>query len=330
MQKKLSLFFVFILIISILASCDAPLISGGTNEVNYYVDGQLYATQKVISGTYANSIQAPKKDNQIFVGWYIDPNYTVEFDFSTNILLDVNLYAYYVIDAISATELMTNTIMKSVVTIMNKSYNTGMGGLIETESLTAQGSGVVIDISGGYCYVLTNAHVVAKADGYSAQALTVEDAWGNEFSAKIYQNPNSKNPATDNSYDLALICFKHNTANVDEDELLAEINLNDDPKAKSYVVSLGTPNGQKNAITYGSVLTYTKLAESEDENISDISFDIIVHNATIHPGSSGGPLLNTSGELVGLNFAGRQSDGIGCAIPVSRIREFLNVYVYLR
>ena len=330
MHKKLSLFLVIVLVLTLLTGCIFPSITSSTNTVSYYVDGQLYKTQTVVSGTCANSIKAPDRNNQIFVGWYIDPNYTVEFDFSTNILLDINLYAYYTIDAIAATELMTSTIMKSVVTVINKSYNTGMGGLVETESLTAQGSGVVIDISGGYCYVLTNAHVVATADGYSAQALTVEDAWGNEFSARIYQNPNSKNPAVDDGYDLALICFKYNSANTDEDELLVEIELNDDPKVNSYVVSLGTPNGQKNAITYGNVIVYTKLNESDDEDMASTDFDIIVHNAVIYPGSSGGPLLNTSGNLVGLNFAGRQSDGIGCAIPVSKIREFLNIYVYLR
>ena len=57
-------------------------------------------------------------------------------------------------------------------------------------------------------------------------------------------------------------------------------------------------------------------------------FDIIIHNALIDHGSSGGPLLNASGKLVGLNFAGFESNHHGCAVPMSKINEFLNTYVY--
>ena len=327
MHKKLSLFLVIILVFALLTGCFS--LPTSTNTVNYYIDGQLYETRTVFSGSCTQSIPAPKIENQIFVGWFLDPEYTVEFDFSNKILIDINLYAYYTIDAVETTKLMTNKVMKSVVTIQSKSYNTGFGGLVETNSITAQGSGVVIDVSGGYCYVLTNAHVVSKETGYSDQSIIVEDAWGNEFSARIYQNPNSKNPAVDDSYDLALICFKYNSANTDEDELLAEIELATDPAAKSYVVSLGSPLGQKNAITYGSVYGYTKLNQSEAENSANVDFEIIVHSAVINHGSSGGPLVDPHGRLVGLNFAGSESLTYGCAIPMSKINEFLDIYVYV-
>ncbi len=328
MQKRISLFLVFILIITLLTGCF--FLPTSTNTVKYYVDGQLYETRTVASGACAKSIPAPKRENQIFVGWFIDPDHTVEFDFSTKILLDVNLYAYYAIDAIETTELMTKTIMKSVVTVENKCYNTGLGGLVEMESVTAQGSGVVIDVSGGYCYVLTNAHVVEKEDGYSEQTITIEDAWGNKFPATLYQHPNSSKPAIDHNYDLALVCFKYNPDAANEDEKLAEIVTGTDPAINSYVVSIGSPLGQKNAITYGSVYFYTKLNQTDKEGMANVNFEVIVHSAVINHGSSGGPLLSTSGKLVGLNFAGLESDGTGCAIPASKITEFLNIYVYLK
>ena len=330
MHKKLSLFLVIILALTLLTGCIFPSIISSTSTVNYYVDGRLYKTQTVVSGTCANSIKAPDRNNQIFVGWFLDPNHTVEFDFSTKIYMDTNLYAYYTIDAISTTELMTKTIMKSVVTVENKCFNTGLGGLVEMESVTAQGSGVVIDVSGGYCYVLTNAHVVEKEDGYSEQMITIEDAWGNKFPATLYQHPNSQKPAIDHNYDLALVCFKYNPNAADEDEKLVEIVTVTDPAINSYVVSIGSPLGQKNAITYGSVYFYTKLNQTDKDGMANVNFEIIVHSAVINHGSSGGPLLSTSGKLVGLNFAGLETDGTGCAISVSKINEFLKLYVYLK
>ena len=110
--------------------------------------------------------------------------------------------------------------------------------------------------------------------------------------------------------------------------LLGVVVVGEDVDVGDYVVSLGSPNAQKNSITYGKVLSYQELAPSEDGSSANISFDIIIHNALIDHGSSGGPLLNASGKLVGLNFAGFESNHHGCAVPMSKINEFLNTYVY--
>ena len=131
----------------------------------------------------------------------------------------------------------------------------------------------------------------------------------------------------DPSYDLALICFKYDQT---EAPKLAEIEIGYDPQIKDYVVALGSPLGQKNAITYGKVLNYQKLNAAGGEEIDEVTFDIIYHNALLDHGSSGGPLLDTSGKLVGLNFAGFENNHYGCAIPLSKITEFLGKYVYVK
>jgi S1-C subfamily serine protease len=131
--------------------------------------------------------------------------------------------------------------------------------------------------------------------------------------------------AMDKSYDLAIMYFKYNPS---EEIILDEISIADDPDVRDYAVSQGSPNAQKNNITYGTVLSNPVLAPSEDGSSANVSFDIIIHNALIDHGSSGGPLLNASGKLVGLNFAGFESNHHGCAVPMSKINEFLNTYVY--
>ena len=71
---------------------------------------------------------------------------------------------------------------------------------------------------------------------------------------------------------------------------------------------------------------YQKVNTEENDAMD---FEAIVHSAIINHGSSGGPLVDPYGRLVGLNFAGSESLTYGCAIPISKINEFLDIYVYV-
>lgn len=325
MKRVVSLTLIFIMIATLICSCSFLPEEIITCNVNFYVDGELYTSKTGVIGQAISQPKAPQKENQIFLGWFVNNALVYEYDFSTILIGDLDLHAKFVFDGVSITNMLTTETMKSLVTVVNKSYNTAMGGLIETASSTAQGSGVVVDISGGYCYVLTNYHVIATSEGYDKQTITVEDPWGNKFEANIYKNSKASSYAMDESYDLALIYFKYQP---ESDVKLEEIAFaNDDPKVGEYAISLGAPNGQQNSITYGEILSYTKL---NNENKSEkVKFDIIYHSALIYHGSSGGPLLDISGKLIGLNFAGFENSHYGCAIPLSKIIEFMGKYVYL-
>lgn len=325
MKRTIALSLLFVMIAS-MVSCSLLPEDLTLCTVNFYVDGELYDTKTGFMGKTVGMPKNPSKENQIFVGWYVHGILIYEYDFSSTLITDLDLHASFVLDAEALTNMLTTSTMKSVVTVHNKCYNTTMGGLVELNSLTSQGSGVVVDISDGYCYVLTNAHVVSSSEDYSKQSITVEDPWGNEYEAQIYVNPSLNVQAMDTSYDIALIYFKYELA---EEPTLSEIELAEDPKVGDYVVSLGSPRNQKNAISYGETLAYKVMPESEDA-LADIKFEIILHDATIDHGSSGGPLLNASGKLIGLNFAGYSEYGYGCAIPVSRITEFMYQYVYAK
>lgn len=327
MKKVLSIFLIFVIIITLLTGCFGVSGDIGVNNVNFYVGDELYASKSVSFGSTVSMPTSPEKGNRIFVGWYTGGVFSSEFDFSTPIYTDLNLYAYFTLDAAKITNMITNEVMKSVVTIKNKSYNTTMGGWVETDFYTSQGSGVVIDISGGWCYVLTNCHVVTKENGFEKQTITVEDAWGETYEAQIYKNANKTELAMSEEYDLALVCFKYAPASAN---VLAEISIAEDVKIGEDVISLGTPEGQKNAITCGNAISYQKINTEDGDEISKITFDVLIHNATIKHGSSGGPLLNSEGKLVGLNFAGFNDGTYGCAIPMSKINEFLDEFVYVK
>ena len=325
MQRRISLLLIFAMLCALLSGCSFT-VKDGLN-VEFYVGDELYATSSVSMGKSVASHKAPDFDNLIFIGWFYDKACTIEHDFSLPVLVDLKLYAGYTIDAVAVSDMVNNTLIKSIVTVQNKSYNVGYAGVVETSATISAGSGVVIDISGGYCYVLTNCHVAKKEEGYAKLDLTVEDAWGNKFEAQVYQSSKSDHPAISEDYDLALICFKYTPPK--ETQTLVEIGVANDPLVNDYVIALGTPGGIKNTSSLGKVISYSKI-DLEESDDSNVRFDIIVHDANINHGSSGGPLLNINGELVGINYAGYGNGEFGCAIPMSRVNSFLDTYVYVK
>jgi len=153
------------------------------------------------------------------------------------------------------------------------------------------GSGFIIDRQG---YIVTNNHVIEGAD-----EIKVRLANEKEFDAEIVgRDPNT---------DLALIRIK-GASN------LTPLNLGDSDKLTvgSWVVAMGSPFGLEQTVTAGIVSAKGRVIGSGPYD------DFIQTDASINPGNSGGPLLNMSGEVVGINTAiVAQGQGIGFAIPVN-------------
>ena len=325
MKRIISLFIIFATLSILICSCSLLPEEIGTCQVNFYVDGQLYDTKTVVYGQNVKMPDTPNKQNEIFVSWCQDQLGEYPFDFSKKVTYNMDLYAHFTIDAVSMTNMITSQTIRSIVTIENKCYNTVNGSVIESSAAISQGSGVVIDISGGYCYVLTNNHVVENPDGFAKQSFTVEDPWGNRYEAQIYKGKTKPSQAMSADYDLALLYFKYSETT---EEGLEEIAFGEDPKLNEYIATIGTPSGLQNTLTYGQVLAYQPIKAGEDSTLQKITFDIIVHSAHMNHGSSGSALVNTHGQLVGINFAGYNDGTYGCTIPISKVIEFLNIFVY--
>ncbi len=324
MKRIVSVFVILVTLLTLMSSCSLLPEEWKTCTVEFYVGDELYDKKIVMVGNTINPPADPKRNNEIFVGWTSDTLLsTKRFDFSNVVTGNLKLQAEFALDAVAFTNMITSETLKSIVMIENKCYNTAPGSTVETTVGISQGSGVVIDISGGYCYVLTNYHVVEKAEGYAKQSFTVEDPWGERHVAQIYVK--NSQAATSVDYDLALICFKYSVVYEDS---LQEISFGSNPKKNDYVATLGAPRGLQNAISYGKVLQYDKINAGDDSSLQQVSFDIIVHDAPIDHGSSGGALIDTSGRLVGINFAGYNNGSYGCTIPIEKVEEFLDIFVY--
>ena len=162
------------------------------------------------------------------------------------------------------------------------------------------GTGFIIDPEG---FILTNNHVVEKTD-----EIKVKLADEREFTAEIV----GRDPKTD----IALIRIK-------ADSPLVALSLGDSDKLEigDWVVAIGNPFGLGHTVTAGIVSAkYRQIGAGAYDNY-------IQTDASINPGNSGGPLLNTAGEVIGINTAifsrSGGSVGIGFAIPINMAKDLL-------
>jgi serine protease Do len=164
----------------------------------------------------------------------------------------------------------------------------------------AGGTGVIVDPNG---YVLTNNHVVEKADRIKVK-LTGEPK---EFEAKLI--------GSDRETDLAVI-------KIDAGHKLqpAKIGNSDGVQVGDWAVAIGSPFGLETTVTAGIISAKGRQGRQFQ--------DFLQTDAAINPGNSGGPLLNINGEVVGINTAiatrtgGYQ--GVGFALPINTAVKVYN------
>jgi len=164
------------------------------------------------------------------------------------------------------------------------------------------GSGSIIDTKG---YILTNHHVVANA-----QDLEVTLADESKWPAKLV--------GSDPDSDLAVIKIDA------PKEKLKVIPMGDSKNLKigQKVLAIGNPFGLERTLTTGIISSLGRTIRSDSGTLME---DIIQTDAAINPGNSGGPLLNSEGEIIGINSAivtpSGGSVGIGFAIPVNSAKR---------
>ncbi|HSW40100.1 MAG TPA: trypsin-like peptidase domain-containing protein, partial [Acidobacteriota bacterium] len=165
------------------------------------------------------------------------------------------------------------------------------------------GSGCVLDKDGN---ILTNFHVIQSAERLE---VTLPDQ--TKYRAEVV--------GVDRQNDIAVIRL------VDAPpERLHPISLgtSEGLKIGQKVLAIGNPLGLQNTLTVGIISSLGRRIETSGGDLVD---NVIQTDAAINPGNSGGPLLNTSGEMIGMNTSiftiGGGNIGIGFAIPADTIRR---------
>jgi len=166
--------------------------------------------------------------------------------------------------------------------------------------VSSVGSGFVMHEAG---YIVTNAHVVSRAT----------DLWATFASGEEYK---ATPVVVSDTYDLAILRIR-------PQHTLKPIPMGraDDLMIGETTIAIGNPLGYANTVTSGIVSALHRRLEYSPRRRYE---DLIQTDASINPGSSGGPLLNLAGELIGINTAIRSdAQNIGFAIPVDRLRDML-------
>ena len=167
---------------------------------------------------------------------------------------------------------------------------------ITPERERGQGSGVIINENG---LVLTNAHVVERVDDVS-----VTLANGSICDGQVL--------GTDVVTDLALVKIDQDTYSD-----FAPLGNSEDLEVGDWAIALGTPYGLEKTVTLGIVSSLHR--DINSLGFSDKRLDLIQTDAAINPGNSGGPLINSNGEVIGINTLVRSGPGagLGFAIPIN-------------
>jgi serine protease Do len=166
------------------------------------------------------------------------------------------------------------------------------------------GSGVVISSDG---QILTNWHVIDRAE--SVRCLLSD---GRHFKATVV--------ASDSDLDLALLQLQLEPAGGSPTLPVAELGSSGALEEGDFVMAMGAPWGLNRSVSVGIISCTRRFLPENSEYSLWLQTD-----ASISPGNSGGPLVDTDGRIVGINTLGRMIGGdLGFALPADTIREVLD------
>ncbi|MFU0825788.1 S1C family serine protease [Clostridium sp.] len=193
----------------------------------------------------------------------------------------------------------------AVVGVSTKSITTSdMFGLPETQE--GMGSGIIFNEDG---YILTNYHVINGAK--QINVIFNDGKQGKEIPAKVINY--------DSSLDLAVIKLTEDV-NV---PAVAEFGDSDSVQVGETAVAIGNPLGKQ---FLGTVTAGVISAVNREVTVDGKTQKYIQTDAAINPGNSGGALVNSYGQVIGINTAkigGNQIEGLGFAIPINTVKPQL-------
>ena len=214
---------------------------------------------------------------------------------------------------------IVSSVMPSIVAITNVSeteYQSFWGGMPQTYESTSCGSGIIVSQDKEYLYVATNNHVVEGAN-----SLTVTFANDDTVSAEI--------KGTDPSTDLAVV--KVALSSIKDDTMsaikVATLGSSDTLKVGESCIAIGNALGYGQSVTTGVISALNReVSVSDSSSSTNYTAELIQTDAAINPGNSGGALLNTAGEVIGINsvkYSDTSVEGIGYAIPMDTAKPII-------
>lgn len=181
----------------------------------------------------------------------------------------------------------------------------------QSQESTGSGSGIIIAEKDDKMYIATNNHVVSDAE-----SVTIKFNDGSTASATV--------KGTDSTHDLAVVEVDMTklTDDTKNNVKIATIGNSDETKVGEQAIAIGNALGYGTSVTVGYISAKDREIDAEDSG----SVKLLQTDAAINPGNSGGALVNSAGEVIGINsskFASEEIEGMGFAIPMATAEPIL-------
>ena len=264
--------------------------------------GVNYAGGKIVGSNKSNAtgVNIPTVSNNISNVAKTDSAITEDTDLSSSSKMDV--------EAVATAALPAMVQLNGTTTVKSSSYF----GYGQSYEATSSGTGIIVGKSDTELLIVTNAHVVDNIDNLKCV-----------FSDGTSASCSVKGSKSDQDIAVAAVSLSDISSDTASNIAIAELEDSSDIKVGQQVVAIGNALGEGQSVTTGIIS-----AKDRSITVNNVTFTgLLMTDAAINSGNSGGALLNSEGKVIAINFAKTSSDGVegmAYSIPVSNVKDIID------
>ena len=211
-------------------------------------------------------------------------------------------------EAVATAALPAMVQLNGTTTVKSSSYF----GYGQSYEATSSGTGIIVGKSDTELLIVTNAHVVDNIDNLKCV-----------FSDGTSASCSVKGSKSDQDIAVAAVSLSDISSDTASNIAIAELEDSSDIKVGQQVVAIGNALGEGQSVTTGIIS-----AKDRSITVNNVTFTgLLMTDAAINSGNSGGALLNSEGKVIAINFAKTSSDGVegmAYSIPVSNVKDIID------
>lgn len=261
-----------------------------------YAGGKIAGSNK----SDATGVNIPTVSNNISNVAKTDSSLTEDTNLSASGKMDA--------EAVATAALPAMVQLNGTTTVKSSSYF----GYGQSYEATSSGTGIIVGKSDTELLIVTNAHVVDNIDNLKCV-----------FSDGTSASCSVKGSKSDQDIAVAAVSLSDISSDTASNIAIAELEDSSDIKVGQQVVAIGNALGEGQSVTTGIIS-----AKDRSITVHNVTFTgLLMTDAAINSGNSGGALLNSEGKVIAINFAKTSSDGVegmAYSIPVSNVKDIID------
>ena len=261
-----------------------------------YAGGKIAGSNK----SDATGVNIPTVSNNISNVAKTDSSLTEDTNLSASGKMDA--------EAVATAALPAMVQLNGTTTVKSSSYF----GYGQSYEATSSGTGIIVGKSDTELLIVTNAHVVDNIDNLKCV-----------FSDGTSASCSVKGSKSDQDIAVAAVSLSDISSDTASNIAIAELEDSSDIKVGQQVVAIGNALGEGQSVTTGIIS-----AKDRSITVNNVTFTgLLMTDAAINSGNSGGALLNSEGKVIAINFAKTSSDGVegmAYSIPVSNVMDIID------